>query len=89
MFSGRPSGKLDSLLGAGRHALAHRGVSPVSARATHLALVAALLLGTWGCEISHKIRDLEPVRYPPLTQLEQHLDYSDPDDGQPDYVRAR
>jgi hypothetical protein len=48
-----------------------------------------MLLGTWGCEISRKIRDLEPVRYPPLNRLEEHLDYSDPDDGRPDYVHTR
>jgi hypothetical protein len=47
-------------------------------------IVAALALS--GCWISRRIIDREPIRQPPLQDLEQHLDYVDPDDGKPDYV---
>ena len=52
-----------------------------------LILLGATLL--CGCTISRRIVDLEPVRQPPLTQLESHLDYQDPDDGRPDYIIER
>jgi uncharacterized protein YneF (UPF0154 family) len=39
-----------------------------------------------GCWVSRNIVDREPIRNPPLTTLEQHLNYVDPDDGRPDYV---
>ncbi len=39
-----------------------------------------------GCTISRHIVEIQPPDQPPLQQIEQHLDYQDPDAGQPDYV---
>ncbi len=50
-----------------------------------LAFTLALLCIS-GCTISRRIRDVEPPRQPPLQELEQHLDYTDPDAGEPDYI---
>jgi len=42
-----------------------------------------------GCRISRHIVDLAPpAELPRLEALESHLDYFDPDAGQPDYVRT-
>lgn len=52
-------------------------------------LVVLLLTGIWalcGCAISRRIVDIEPPDQPPLQNLERHLDYTDPDDGRPDYI---
>jgi len=53
---------------------------------TRIVLLLAALAATAGCTISRHIVEREPVRQPPLTDLEQHLDYADPDDGRPDFV---
>jgi hypothetical protein len=54
-----------------------------------VALALALGLLALGCRISRNIRDLErPADLPPLQELEQHLNYQDPDAGEPDYVRT-
>ena len=53
-----------------------------------LAVLASCL--TVGCRISKHIVDLTPPSdQPSLQELEQHLDYTDPDAGRPDYVRTR
>jgi hypothetical protein len=42
-----------------------------------------------GCRISRHVEETQiPPDQPPLRQLEAHLDYHDPDAGQPDYVRT-
>jgi hypothetical protein len=48
--------------------------------------MAALAFLTAGCAISRHIQDVRPPAQPALQQLEQHLDYVDPDAGKPDYV---
>jgi len=46
--------------------------------------------GTAGCSTSDTIVKLPPPSgLPSLTELEQHLDYRDPDDGKPDYIPRR
>jgi hypothetical protein len=48
-----------------------------------------LVLAAWcagGCRISRHIVDVEPPAQPSLRQLEQHLDYTDPDAGRDDYI---
>ena len=46
------------------------------------------LLGCWGCSASKEIKDLTPpANQLSLQQLESHLDYVDPDAGQPNYRR--
>ena len=53
-----------------------------------LVVLASCL--TAGCRISRHIVDLTPPAHqPPLQELEEHLDYTDPDAGRPDYVRSR
>ncbi|KPK59010.1 MAG: hypothetical protein AMK73_08885 [Planctomycetes bacterium SM23_32] len=53
-------------------------------RRTIVAVVALWMLG--GCSISRHIMDIQPPAQPSLQDLERHLDYQDPDDGEPDYV---
>jgi len=55
-------------------------------RALRFILVWLLLSTALGCRVSRNIVDLEKPVQPPLQELEQHLDYQDPDAGQPDYV---
>lgn len=51
-----------------------------------LFLLSALLFS--GCSVSREIVDLKPLGdQPSLMELESHLQYEDPDAGQPDYVR--
>jgi hypothetical protein len=48
-----------------------------------------LALAVWaigGCAISRHIEPIEPPPQPPLTELEDHLSYVDPDSGRADYV---
>ncbi len=52
-------------------------------------LVAAFLWCLAGCTISRTIIDVAPPQQPSLQELEQHLDYVDPDDGRPDYIYGR
>ena len=57
-----------------------------------VAIIVAVLAGCWtaGCPISRHIVDVTPPpNQPPLQELEQHLEYTDPDAGQPDYVRTQ
>jgi len=56
-----------------------------------VVLIAIILVGgaLGGCRISRHIVDLTPPPdQPDLGQLESHLNYADPDAGQPDYVRT-
>ncbi len=55
-------------------------------RARALILLALMAWCAGGCRISRHIVEVEPPPQPPLQQLEQHLDYVDPDAGRPDYV---
>jgi hypothetical protein len=55
-------------------------------RGVKLLLLLATMSAVGGCAISRTIADVTPPTQPDLTQLEQHLDYVDPDDGQPDYI---
>ncbi len=51
-----------------------------------LLVWAAMACG--GCGVSKKITNLAPAKdQPSLQQLESHLNYVDPDAGQPDYRR--
>ena len=53
-------------------------------------LASALLVVATACSTSDTIVKLPPPSgLPSLTELEQHLDYRDPDDGQPDYIPRR
>ena len=53
------------------------------------AAVAVLVMALAGCTISRDIIDAPPpADQPRLEQLEEHLDYVDPDAGQPDYIRT-
>ena len=53
-------------------------------------LAIALLVVAPGCSTSDTIVKLPPPSgLPSLTELEQHLDYRDPDDGKPDYIPRR
>ena len=55
-----------------------------------VVLMAAICIGPVGCTISKNIIDVRPPpNMPPLQELEQHLNYHDPDAGRPDYVRVR
>ena len=55
-----------------------------------IVLAAALAGATAGCATSDTIVELPPPEnLPDLTQLENHLDYKDPDDGKPSYVPRR
>ena len=54
-----------------------------------IAVMVTVSLWAGGCRISRHIVDLTPpAGLPPLQELESHLDYVDPDAGQPDYVRV-
>ena len=58
-------------------------------RGIALALVVFVGFQAAGCRISRHIVDLAPSsELPRLEDLERHLDYVDPDAGQPDYVRT-
>jgi hypothetical protein len=51
-----------------------------------LWVLAVLVCG--GCGVSKEITNLAPGQdQPPLQQLESHLNYVDPDAGQPNYRR--
>ena len=51
-----------------------------------LLVLAVLMCG--GCGVSKKITDVAPAQnQPSLQQLESHLNYVDPDAGQPNYRR--
>ena len=55
-----------------------------------VALLSFVCLALGGCTISRHIRDLEPpADEPSLEQLDRHLDYTDPDDGRPDFIIQR
>jgi hypothetical protein len=58
-------------------------------RLRRTVLIAAALLALAGCRVSRDIRDLDPVTHPPLTELERHLTYTDPDDGRSNYILTR
>ena len=51
-----------------------------------LIAMAAILWCLAGCSISRDIIEVAPPSQPRLGQLEQHLDYADPDEGRPDYI---
>lgn len=51
-----------------------------------LILLATFLPLAVGCSVSRRIRPVDPPPQPPLSRLEQNLDYVDPDAGEPDYV---
>ena len=49
-----------------------------------------LIVLAGGCTTSDAIVLLPPPQGPPdLTELENHLNYRDPDDGKPDYIPRR
>lgn len=52
-----------------------------------IALLAAVSV-TGGC-VSRQMVLLEPPEQPALERLEEHLDYTDPDEGRPDYIITR
>jgi len=53
-------------------------------------LASALACTSAGCATSDTIVELPPPEgLPDLDQLENHLDYRDPDDGRPDYIPRR
>lgn len=55
-----------------------------------LLLALVLACAAAGCATSDTIVDLPPpADLPDLAQLENHLDYKDPDDGKPDYIPRR
>ncbi|MFO7957753.1 MAG: hypothetical protein R6X33_11725 [Candidatus Brocadiia bacterium] len=49
-------------------------------------LAFLVLTSALGCAVPDRIREIQPPEQPPLPQLEQHLDYQDPDAGEPDYI---
>jgi len=53
-----------------------------------LKVVVAFLVLTSapGCTVPDHIADVQRPHQPPLQQLEQNLDYQDPDAGEPDYI---
>ncbi|MFO8007645.1 MAG: hypothetical protein R6V05_07925 [Candidatus Brocadiia bacterium] len=55
-------------------------------RVGRLILGLIFLLLSAGCGISRHIVEIPPPDQPSLQQIEQHLDYQDPDAGEPDYV---
>ena len=55
-------------------------------RARHVLMIVAALWALGGCGISRHIVDINPPPQPHLQHLERHLDYTDPDDGRPDYI---
>ncbi len=55
-----------------------------------LGSLILLLALTGGCTTSDAIVLLPPPEgLPDLANLENHLDYQDPDDGKPDYIPRR
>ena len=55
-------------------------------RVCWLLVLAAMVCG--GCGVSKEITNLAPAQdQPSLQQLDSHLNYVDPDAGQPDYRR--
>ena len=51
-----------------------------------LLVLAAMVCS--GCGVTKEITNLAPAQdQPPLQQLDSHLNYVDPDAGQPDYRR--
>lgn len=51
-----------------------------------IVMLLVILPAMIGCTISRNIVDLQPVQQPTLQELEQRLDYTDPDNGRPDYI---
>ncbi len=51
-----------------------------------VTLLAAALAALTGCRISRHIVEIHPPPQPPLQELDDHLDYVDPDDGRPSYI---
>ena len=57
-----------------------------------LVVIVVVLTGCWlaGCAVSKNIVEVRPpASQTPLQDLERHINYNDPDAGQPDYVRSR
>ena len=54
-----------------------------------LVILLAAAACTAGCTVSREIVELAPPPQPHLNDLEEHLDYVDPDDGRPDYIVNR
>ena len=52
----------------------------------NMILAFLVLTSALGCAVPDRIREIQPPDQPPLQRLEQHLDYQDPDAGQPDYI---
>ena len=51
-------------------------------------LLILAMMACSGCKVTKQIVNLSPPpEQPPLQQLESHLNYVDPDAGQPDYRR--
>ncbi len=51
-------------------------------------LLVLAVMACSGCGVSKEIMNLAPAKdQPSLQQLESHLNYVDPDAGQPDYRR--
>lgn len=59
-------------------------IPPRLLRAAAVLIVCAAAL--CGCGPSDNIRDIQPPPQPPLENLEQHLNYVDPDAGRASYV---
>ncbi len=58
-------------------------------RALIVTLLTAWVAMNAGCRVSRNVADIEPAPQPPLSRLEQHLDYRDPDAGRPNYLIER
>jgi len=59
-----------------------------SLRNTVCSLLVLAAMACSGCGVSKEITNLAPAKdQPSLQQLESHLNYVDPDAGQPDYRR--
>ena len=51
-----------------------------------IVLLGGLVLVLGGCRLSRRIVKITPPPQPPLQELDNHLDYVDPDDGRSTFV---
>lgn len=72
----------------GNRGKAVRRILKTARRSLYVMLSVGLLWGS-GCTVSRNIVAISPPPdQPQLQELEKHLNYTDPDAGQPDYVRT-